>query len=146
MTWSVLGAPDASGLTRSRRASRLKTASRHRPIAIAPKGLPFGTIASGVNLRLAPCENLPAFVVAGTHSGVEKPRSLGIMARAQRGMKVQPFKIGCFIDPGLHGKVSACRPTISTAGCLSRQLQPPVLSQNLRDKDVAVVEGIRSTL
>ena len=89
--------------------------------------------------------SLPAFVVAGTHSGVGKTTiSLGIMAALRRrGMKVQPFKIGPdFIDPGLHSKVCGA-PSYNLDGwMLSRTYNRQSFRKNLRDKDVAVVEGM----
>jgi cobyrinic acid a,c-diamide synthase len=89
--------------------------------------------------------SLSAFVVAGTHSGVGKTTiSLGIMAALrQRGLKVQPFKIGPdFIDPGLHGKVCGV-PSYNLDGwMLSQKYNRQSFRKNLRDKDVAVVEGM----
>lgn len=89
--------------------------------------------------------SLPAFVVAGTHSGVGKTTvSLGIMAALrQRGLKVQPFKIGPdFIDPGLHAKVCGV-PSYNLDGwMLSQNYNRQSFRKNLRDKDVAVVEGM----
>jgi cobyrinic acid a,c-diamide synthase len=88
---------------------------------------------------------LPAFVVAGTHSGVGKTTiSLGIMAALRkRGMKVQPFKIGPdFIDPGLHSKVCGV-PSYNLDGwMLSQNYNRQSFRKNLRNKDVAVVEGM----
>jgi cobyrinic acid a,c-diamide synthase len=88
---------------------------------------------------------LPAFVIAGTQSGVGKTTvSLGIMAALRRrGMKVQPFKIGPdFIDPGLHSKVCGV-PSYNLDGwMLSQNYNRRSFQKNLRDKDVAVVEGM----
>src|SRR4029453_14354485 len=88
---------------------------------------------------------LPAFVVAGTHSGVGKTTiSLGIMAALRkRGMKVQPFKIGPdFIDPGLHRKFCGV-PSYNLDGLmLSQNYNRQSFRKNLRNKDVAVVEGM----
>jgi cobyrinic acid a,c-diamide synthase len=89
--------------------------------------------------------SLPAFVIAGTHSGVGKTTvSLGIMAALRRrGLKVQPFKIGPdFIDPGLHAKVCTA-PSYNLDGwMLSQNYNRQSFRKNLRDKDVAVVEGM----
>jgi cobyrinic acid a,c-diamide synthase len=88
---------------------------------------------------------VPAFVVAGTHSGVGKTTvSLGIMAALrQRGMKVQPFKIGPdFIDPGLHRKVCGV-PSYNLDGwMLSQNYNRHSFRNHLCHKDVAVVEGM----
>jgi cobyrinic acid a,c-diamide synthase len=89
--------------------------------------------------------SLPGFVVAGTHSGVGKTTvSLGVMAALRRrGMKVQPFKIGPdFIDPGLHSRACGV-PSYNLDGwMLSRNYNRQSLRNNLRHKDVAVVEGM----
>jgi cobyrinic acid a,c-diamide synthase len=86
-----------------------------------------------------------AFVIAGTHSGVGKTTiSLGIMAALrQRGLKIQPFKIGPdFIDPGLHAKV--CRvPSYNLDGwMLSEDYNRRSFQNHAQGKDVAIVEGM----
>lgn len=88
---------------------------------------------------------ISAFVIAGTHSGVGKTTvSLGIMAALrQRGLKVQPFKIGPdFIDPGLHAKI--CRvPSYNLDGwMLSEDYNRRSFRNNAQDKNVAIVEGM----
>ncbi|HEX9444147.1 MAG TPA: cobyrinate a,c-diamide synthase [Candidatus Binatia bacterium] len=89
--------------------------------------------------------SLSAFVIAGTHSGVGKTTvALGVMAALRRrGLGVQPFKIGPdFIDPGLHARVCG-RPSYNLDGwMLSRAYNRGSFLRNLRDKDVAVVEGM----
>lgn len=89
--------------------------------------------------------SIAAFVIAGTHSGVGKTTiALGIMAALRRrGLKVQPFKVGPdFIDPGLHAVVTGS-PSYNLDGwMLSGDYNRGSFRKNVRDKDVAVVEGM----
>lgn len=89
--------------------------------------------------------SLPAFVIAGTHSGVGKTTvALGIMAALRRrGLKVQPFKIGPdFIDAGLHGAAAGAASYNLDGWMLSRGYNVASWQKNIRGKDVAVVEGM----
>ena len=98
-----------------------------------------------MNNRAISTRSLSAFVVAGTHSGVGKTTvSLAIMsALRQRGLKIQPFKIGPdFIDPGLHTKVCGV-PSYNLDGwMLSQNYNRQSFRNNLHGKDVAVIEGM----
>ncbi|HZD44101.1 MAG TPA: cobyrinic acid a,c-diamide synthase, partial [Methanomicrobiales archaeon] len=87
----------------------------------------------------------PRIVIAGTHSGCGKTTvASGLMAAlTERGIRVQPFKVGPdFIDPSHHTAI---------CGRVSRNLDPYMMGeagvlstfqQAAGDADVAVIEGV----
>jgi cobyrinic acid a,c-diamide synthase len=89
--------------------------------------------------------SMPRIVLAGTHSGCGKTTvARGLMqAFRQRGLKVQPFKVGPdFIDPGFHSAI---------CGRHSRNLDPFMMGEDgvletfvqaSRGADIAVIEGV----
>ena len=89
--------------------------------------------------------SIPRIVIAGTHSGCGKTTvASGIMAAlTQRGLKVQPFKVGPdFIDPSHHTRI---------CGRISRNLDPFMMGDEgcldsfiraTTGADIAVIEGV----
>ena len=85
------------------------------------------------------------FVVAGTHSGVGKTTlTLGLLAALRnRGVSVQPFKIGPdFIDPGHHSAVCGRQSRNIDGWMLSRTYNRDTFARGLHDGAVGVVEGM----
>lgn len=89
--------------------------------------------------------NIPRIVIAGTHSGCGKTTvASGLMgALTERGLKVQPFKVGPdFIDPTYHTAI---------CGRPSRNLDPFMMGDDgvtdtfvkaCDGADIAVIEGV----
>ena len=89
--------------------------------------------------------NIPAFLIAGTHSGCGKTTvSLGIMAAlVRRGLKVQPFKVGPdFIDPGHHRRITGRDSHNLDGWIMDCGKNREIFSRGIRDADAAVVEGV----
>ncbi len=89
--------------------------------------------------------NLPAIIVAGTHSGCGKTTvTLGIMAAlCKRGVHVQPFKCGPdFIDPTLHrlvtGKVSR---NLDVRMCGAEYVQQ-LFGKHAPKDGISIIEGV----
>jgi cobyrinic acid a,c-diamide synthase len=89
--------------------------------------------------------DIPAFLIAGTHSGCGKTTvTLGLMASLkQRGYDVQPFKVGPdFIDPGHHTRITG-RPSHNLDGwMLDRKTNLEIFTRMQEGVDVLVGEGV----
>jgi len=88
---------------------------------------------------------IPAFVIAGTHSGSGKTTvALGIMAAlVKRGWRVQPFKVGPdFIDPGHHRRITGKDSHNLDGWMMRREQNQAIFDRYCRRSDVAVVEGV----
>lgn len=85
------------------------------------------------------------FVLAGTHSGAGKTTiTAGILgALKSRGMKVQPYKTGPdYIDPAFHNFVVGTKSRNLDTWMLPEEAIQYLYAHNLKDADVAVVEGV----
>jgi cobyrinic acid a,c-diamide synthase len=89
--------------------------------------------------------NIPAFLIAGTHSGCGKTTvSLGIMAAlVRRGLKTQAFKVGPdFIDPGHHRRITGRDSHTLDGWIMDRGKNREIFSRGLGNADAVVVEGV----
>lgn len=88
---------------------------------------------------------IPRLVLAGTHSGVGKTTlTLGLLAALrQRGLKVQPFKVGPdYIDPGLH-RVAAGHVSHNLDSWMgSPEAVKQLFLRRSQSKDLSLVEGV----
>jgi cobyrinic acid a,c-diamide synthase len=88
---------------------------------------------------------IPAFIVAGTHSGCGKTTvTLGLMAALRaRGYRVQPFKIGPdFIDPGHHARITGRASHNLDGWILDQRTNQEIFVRMQEDADVLVGEGV----
>jgi cobyrinic acid a,c-diamide synthase len=89
--------------------------------------------------------NIPAFLIAGTHSGCGKTTvSLGIMAAlVRRRLKVQAFKVGPdFIDPGHHRRITGRDSHNLDGWVMDCRKNRKIFSRGIGDADAVVVEGV----
>ncbi|EFK09436.1 cobyrinic acid a,c-diamide synthase [delta proteobacterium NaphS2] len=89
--------------------------------------------------------DIPAFVIAGTHSGCGKTTvSLGIMAAlVRRRLKVQAFKVGPdFIDPGHHRRMTGRDSHNLDGWIMDRGNNRKIFFRGAGDADAVVVEGV----
>lgn len=88
---------------------------------------------------------IPAIVIAGTGSGVGKTTiTCGIMqALKQKGLKVQPFKVGPdYIDPAFHTYITGYVSRNLDSWMLDESTVRYLFNKNCEGRDFAVIEGV----
>ncbi len=89
--------------------------------------------------------HVPRIVIAGVTSGVGKTTvAVGVMhGLTQRGLRVQPFKVGPdFIDPSYHNLVTKRDSRNLDVWMMGRQGVLDCFASACKDADIAVVEGV----
>lgn len=87
----------------------------------------------------------PGIVIAGTNSGCGKTTiSMGIMAALmERGLKVQPFKVGPdYIDPMFHTFITGRASRNLDSWMLTPETVKHLYCTHAREADIAVTEGV----
>lgn len=84
------------------------------------------------------------FMIAGTKSGVGKTTiAMGIMAALSKRMIVQPYKVGPdYIDPAFHRYITGRNCSNLDSYILSDAMIHYLYNKNLKDAEVAIVEGV----
>src|SRR5581483_687288 len=84
-------------------------------------------------------------VIAGTQSGVGKTTvTLGLMgALRQRGLRIQPFKVGPdFIDPTHHHAVTGRPSRNLDTWLMSEDVTRELFYRSAQDADLSIIEGV----
>lgn len=88
---------------------------------------------------------IPGIVIAGTNSGCGKTTvSMGIMAAlVEKGLKVQPFKVGPdYIDPMFHSFITGRESVNLDSWMLQEETVKYLFAKHSHDADIAVIEGV----
>ncbi len=90
-------------------------------------------------------QSIPRIVIAATQSGSGKTTIVtGLLtALRQRGIQVQPFKVGPdYIDPGYHRLASGRHGCNLDTWLVSSEQMPSLFALEAKDADIAVIEGV----